>query len=94
MKEWLDCGMDVGGSSYKYGIFEESEDFLLINHVMLLGKYYIYVRKCLGRLPSFRGFIARIRRVYNYIEPQIARKRNKLAAHFKKWEKMAAALNT
>ena len=31
------------------GIFEESEDFLLINHVTLLGKYYIYVRKCLGK---------------------------------------------
>lgn len=38
------------------GIFEESEDFFLINHVMLLGKYYIYVRKCLGSLPSLREF--------------------------------------
>ena len=47
------------------GIFEEMEDFYIINHVMLLGKYYIYVRKCLGGLPSLRGFIARIRRVYN-----------------------------
>ena len=37
------------------GIFEESEDFLLINHVMLVGKYYIYVRKCLGSLPLLRG---------------------------------------
>ena len=27
------------------GFVEESEDFLLISHVMLLGKYYIYVRK-------------------------------------------------
>ena len=38
-----------------FGIFEEMEDFLVINHVMLLGKYYIYVRKCLGSLPSLRG---------------------------------------
>ena len=75
------------------GIFEESEDFFLINHVMLLGKYYIYVRKCLGSLPSLRGFIARIRRVYN-IELHIARERDKLATHFKKWEKLVAALNT
>ena len=37
------------------GIFEESEDFLLINHVILKGKYYIYARKCLGSLPSLRG---------------------------------------
>ena len=42
------------------GIFEEVEDFLLINHVILSGKYYIYVRKCLGSLPSLRGFVARI----------------------------------
>ena len=37
------------------GIFEESEDFLLINHFMLLGKYYIYIS-----LPSLRGFIVNI----------------------------------
>ena len=58
---------------------------------MLLGKYYIYVRKCLGGLPSLRGFIARIRRVYN-IKLHIAR--DKLATHFKKWENLVAALNT
>ena len=56
---------------------------------MLSGKYYIYVRKCLGSLPSLRGFIARIRRVYN-IELHIAREREKLATHFKKWEKLVA----
>ena len=66
------------------GIFEESEDFLLINHGTLLGKYYIYVRKRLGSLPSLKGFIANIRRVYN-IELHIVRERDKLATHFKKW---------
>jgi len=74
------------------GFFEETEDFFLINHVLLLGKYYIYVRKCHGSLPSLRGFITRIRSVYN-IELHIARERDKLATHFKKWEKLVAALN-
>ena len=74
-------------------IFEEVEDFLLINHVILSVKYYIYVRKCLGSSPSLRGFIARIRRVYN-IELHIAKERDKLATHFKKWEKLVAASNT
>ena len=74
-----------------FGIFEEMEDFLVINHVMLLGKYYIYVRKCLGSLPSLRVFTARIRRVYN-IELHIARERDKLTTHFKKWENLVAAL--
>ena len=70
------------------GILEESEDFLVINHVMLLGKYYIYERKCLGSLPSLRGFIANIRRVYN-IKLHIARERDKLATHFRKWGKVS-----
>ena len=43
------------------GFFEETEDFFIINHALLLGKYYIYVRKCLGSLPSLRGFITKIR---------------------------------
>jgi len=63
------------------GNFEKTEDFFIINHILLLGKYYIYVRKCHGSLPSLRGFIARIRRVYN-IELHIARERNKLTTHF------------
>ena len=75
------------------GNFEKTEDFFIINHILLLGKYYIYVRKCHGSLPSLRGFIARIRRVYN-IELHIARERNKLTTHFKKWEKLVAVMNT
>jgi len=57
-----------------------------------LGKYYIYLRKCHGSLPLLRGFITKIRIVYN-IELHIARERDKLATHFKKWEKLVAALN-
>ena len=58
---------------------------------MLLGKYYIYARKCLGSLPSLVGFIARIRRVYD-IELRIARERDKLATHFKKMGKVSSSL--
>jgi len=75
------------------GNFEKTEDFFIINHIMLLGKYYIYVRKCHGSLPSLRAFIARIRRVYN-VELHIARERNKLTTHFKKWEELVAVMNT
>ena len=73
--------------------FEKTEDFFIINHILLLGKYYIYVRKCYGSLPSLRDFIARIRRVYN-IEHHIARERNNLTTHFKKWGKLVAVMNT
>ena len=75
------------------GNFEETEDFFIINHVLLFGKYYIYVRKCHGSLASLRGFIARTRRVYN-IELHIVTERNKLTTHFKKWEKLVTVMNT
>ena len=70
-----------------FGKFDVNEDFILINHILLLGKYYIYSRKCMNRLPSFRGFIARAGRIYK-IELHIARKRDKLLPHFKEWEKI------
>ena len=31
--------------SFFLRFFEETEDFFIINHILLLGKYYIYVRK-------------------------------------------------
>ena len=74
------------------GFFEETEDFFIFNHVLLVGKCYIYVRKCLGRLPSLRSFITRLRSVYN-IELHIARERDKLAIHFKKMGKVSSCYN-
>ena len=41
------------------GKFNIVNDFILINHILLLGKYYIYCRSCLNSLPTFGGFIVR-----------------------------------
>ena len=67
------------------GIINEPD--ILINHILLLGKYYIYYRKCQNSLPTLRGFIARTRHVFN-IELHIAREKNKLLFHLQKWEKL------
>ena len=67
--------------------FDVGDDFLLVNHILLLGKYYIYSQKCQKGIPSLQGFIAKTRRVYN-IELHIARKRSTLNKHFSKWEKL------
>ena len=75
------------------GKFDIVNDFILINHILLLGKFYIYSRRCLNSVPTLRGFVARTRRVYN-IELHIAREKNKLLAHFQKWEKLINALIT
>ena len=81
----------IDESDLIFGKFNIVNDFILINHIPLLGKYYIYSRRCLNSVPTLRGFIARTRRVYN-IELHIAREKNKLLVHFKKWEKLIHAL--
>ena len=58
---------------------------------ILLGKYYPYTRKCNGKLPSLNGFTARLKRVLS-IELYIARRRNKLISHHKKWENRLTTL--
>ena len=64
-----------------FGKFDIAEDFLLFNHIMLLGKFYIYSRKYQNGIPSLQGFIARTRRIYNS-ELHIAEKTDKLNHHF------------
>ena len=73
--------------------FDMVEDYILINHILLLAKYYIYCRKCHNSVPSVKGFIARARRVFN-IELDIAREKNKLLFHFQKLKKLPNALNS
>ena len=63
------------------GKFNIVNDFILINHILLLGKYYIYCRRCLYSLPTRKGFIEGTKRVHN-IELHISGKKNKLIAHF------------
>ena len=75
-----------------FGKFDVAEDYILINHILLLGEYYLYSRKCQNSLPTFRRFVARTKRVSN-IELHIAREKNKLLFHFQKWEKLINVLN-
>ena len=81
----------IDESDLIFGKFNIVNGFILINHILLLGRYYIYSRRCLNSIPTVRGFIARTRRVYN-IELHIVREKNKLLAHFKKWEKLINAI--
>ena len=73
----------IDESDVIYGKFDILEDYILINHIFWIGKYYIYYRKCQNRVPSIRGFIARARRVFS-IELHIAREKNKLSFPFSK----------
>ena len=62
----------INESEVIFGKFDVVEDYILINHILLLAKYYIYCRKCHNSVPSIRGFIARARRAFN-IELHMAR---------------------
>ena len=46
-----------------FGKFDVGDDFLLVNPILLLGKYYIYSQKCQKDMPSLQGFTAWTRRV-------------------------------
>ena len=74
---WLrDNGVHVGITNEPelfFGKFDVAVD-ILINHILLLGKYYIYSRKCQNSLPTHRGFIVRTKRVSN-IELHIAKEK-------------------
>ena len=92
---WLkDNGVDIETLrewNIMFGKFDIKDNFTLVNHLLLLGKYYIYSKKCQNSLPTVQGFIARIKLIYR-IELQIAREKNKLSQHFIKLRKLVEVL--
>ena len=75
-----------------FGKFDFVKDYILIKHILLLGKYYIYCRKCQNSLPTLRGYIARIRRVSN-IELHIAREKINFFFIYKSGRSLLTNLN-
>ena len=74
-----------------FGKFDIRDDFTIINHILLLGKYYLYQKTVKKAYPRFRAFVARTKHVYD-IELCIAREKSKLLKHFQKWEKLINVL--
>ena len=74
-----------------FGKFDIQDDFILINHILLLGKYYIYSRKCQNAKPLLKGFIAKMKQIYS-IKHHMARKGDKLNFHLKKWKKLISVV--
>ena len=69
------------------GITHQSEDALLNNHLILLSKQYTYNCKLKGVLPSGAVFLTKVKAVFE-MEHRIAKERNKLSIHYKKWNKL------
>jgi len=66
------------------GIILKEKQNNIINHIILEAKYYIYVCKLEGSVPSYNRLINRLKITEN-IEEQIAYKKGKLATHVHKW---------
>ena len=76
-----------------FGVFNIGDDFSIINHLILTAKLYIYKCKLDNIHPNLRVYKANIKSVY-LVEKKIARRRNKLIKHFKKWEKLLAYVDS
>ena len=74
-----------------FGVFYVVEDFHVVNHIILLAKYYIYNCKLNVIHPSLKVFIAKVKATCQ-IEQKIATTNNKLDKHLKKWNKFLLCL--
>ena len=61
------------------------KDNLFINHILLVGKQYIYNCRCTKTNPCLRVFLARLNNVYQ-LETIIAKSKNKMSFHLSKWQ--------
>ena len=68
-----------------FGKFDIDEDFIVINYMLLLAKFFIYRSKLDNTKPSLEVFKAKLKATLN-IEFVIAKRNGQLAQHYKKWE--------
>ena len=69
------------------GVTRPVKDSLLYNHLILLSKQYIYSCKLKNVLPTRVVFLTKVKAVFE-MERRIAKERNKLSFHLKKWDKL------
>ena len=65
----------------------KTPDLILINHMVLLFKRYIYLRRQDRRGPNITGLKSFIKNIET-VEHRIASDKEKLSFHYKKWEKL------
>ena len=96
LSSWLNeqkiTSISLTMESVVFGVFNVAEDFLILNHVILLAKFYIYKCKLNNTPPSLNVFIAKIKATYQ-IEQKIAAARDKLVKHYQKWNKLLPCLS-
>ena len=69
-----------------FGIWTRKEDTLILNHLILITKQYIYYCRNSTAKPSFRVLLSKVESIYQ-LESWIAKSNNKLNVHLLKWGK-------
>ena len=86
--DWLNsCSVkveDISEMDIIIGNLNENEDELLINHISILAKYFIYRNSLISKIPLFSVFKHKISYVFD-IESRIA---DKTSFHLSKWNKL------
>ena len=70
---------DLSDKDILFGI-KVHKDNLFINHILLVGKLYIYNCRCEKTNPCLRVFLARFNNVYQ-LETITAKSKNKMSFH-------------
>ncbi|KAL9989442.1 hypothetical protein ACROYT_G003991 [Oculina patagonica] len=70
---------------------DSEKNSAIINLILTVFKLLIYKSRSGGQMPSVQRFINELN-FYEKIERNIARKRDKLACHFKKWSNLVSIL--
>ena len=80
--------IDIDPQTIIFGAWNlKTSDFILINHMILLFKRYIYLRRQDRHGPNITGLKSFIKNIET-VECQIASDKEKLSFHYKKWEKL------
>ena len=81
---------ELSDKSIMFGILD-CEDYLFVNHILLIAKRHIYNCRIVETRPSLRVFIARVKVVVYQLETKITKSRDKppdnLTIHLNKWGK-------
>ena len=72
----------INTANVLFGIFSAAEDFIIVNHLILVAKFYIYRFKLNGVKPAMRVLKTKIGAIHN-IEGRIAFMRNKVECNKK-----------
>ena len=63
------------------------EDGLIVNHVLLIAKQYLYFCRCRKKFPIFKVFTSRLRKIQN-LELVVAKSKIRLSPYTAKWGKL------